>query len=61
MIQNLVTYLGIGTVLMFIVDFTSMTLLKESGITFSNKERITAILLWPILVLGVMVGRFKQK
>lgn len=61
MIQNLVTYLAIGTVLMFIADLVSMTLIKEAGITFNNKERIVAILLWPILVLGVILGRFKQR
>jgi hypothetical protein len=60
MIQNLVTYLAIGTVLMFIADLVSMTLIKEAGVTFNNKERIVGILLWPILVLGVILGRFKQ-
>jgi hypothetical protein len=61
MIQNLVTYLGIGTILMAIVDFTTIIFLKDSGITFSNKERIIAIIFWPVLVSGIMVGRFKQK
>ena len=60
MIHNLVVYLVIGTIVMFLIDFVSMTLLKEHNITFNNKERITVILLWPILALGVMVGRFKR-
>jgi hypothetical protein len=61
MIQNLVTYLAIGTILMFIVDMASINLLKDAGVTFSNRERVTAILLWPILALGVILGIFKQR
>ena len=60
MIHNLVVYLVIGTIVMFLIDFVSMTLLKEHNITFNNKERITAILLWPILMIGIMIGRFKR-
>ncbi len=46
---------------MFIVDMASINLLKDAGVTFSNRERITAILLWPILALGVILGIFKQR
>jgi len=60
MIQNLVIYLAIGTILMAIVDFTTMIFLKDSGITFSNKERIIAIIIWPVLASGIIFGRFKN-
>jgi hypothetical protein len=61
MIQNLFTYLAIGTILMFTIDVVSATYIKESGFTFSNKQRIASILLWPVLVLGLILGLIKNR
>jgi hypothetical protein len=61
MIQNLVTYLAIGTILMFTIDIISITYIKNSGFTVSNKQRIASILLWPVLVLGLILGLIKNR
>jgi hypothetical protein len=61
MIQNLVTYLAIGTILMFTIDIISITYIKNPGFTVSNKQRIASILLWPVLVLGLILGLIKNR
>jgi hypothetical protein len=61
MIQNLVTYLAIGTILMFTIDIISITYIKNSDFTVSNKQRIASILLWPVLVLGLILGLIKNR
>jgi hypothetical protein len=46
---------------MFTIDVVSATYIKESGFTFSNKQRIASILLWPVLVLGLILGLIKNR
>ena len=60
MIQNLVTYLEIGIIIMFSIDIISILLLKNADFIFSNRQRISAILLWPILVFGLILGLIKR-
>jgi hypothetical protein len=61
MIYNLAVYLIIGTVIMFILDLLSTFVVPEANVTFKNKERFVGIIFWPLLMLGLIIGKFKQR
>jgi hypothetical protein len=61
MIHNLVVYLGIGIFIMFIMEILSTHVVPEANVTFKNKERIAGILIWPLLILGWIIGKFKRR
>jgi hypothetical protein len=61
MIHNLVVYLGIGIFIMFIMEILSTHVVPEANVTFKNKERLVGIAAWPLLILGLIIGKFKRR
>lgn len=61
MIHNLVIYLGAGTILMFIIELLATHVVPEANVTFKNKERFVGIVFWPLLMLGLIIGKFKRR
>ena len=61
MIHNLVVYLGIGIFIMFIMEILSTHVVLEANVTFKNKERLVGIAAWPLLILGLIIGKFKRR
>lgn len=61
MIYNLAVYLIIGTIIMFILDLLSTFVVPEANVNFKNKERLVGIAAWPLLILGLIIGKFKRR
>jgi hypothetical protein len=61
MIHNLVVYLVIGIFIMFIMEILSTHVVPEANVTFKNKERLVGIAAWPLLILGLIIGKFKRR
>ena len=61
MIYNLVVYLVIGIFIMFIMEILSTHVVPEANVTFKNKERLVGIAAWPLLILGLIIGKFKRR
>jgi hypothetical protein len=61
MIHNLAVYLGIGTATMFIIELLATHVVPEANVTFKNKERLVGIAAWPLLILGLIIGKFKRR
>jgi len=58
MVDWIVTYLIIGTVFMFIID-TVLNSIPDAD-QFNNKERLTGIIIWPIMLLLFIGGIIKE-
>ena len=56
MINYIIIYFSIGTLIMFISEMIATYIVPESKITFNNKERMAGIVLWPILVVRVFIS-----
>jgi hypothetical protein len=59
MIMSIINYLLIGTVLMFLIDISNdfLTIRQQK---INNKERISFIILWPIMVVVITFIAIKQ-
>jgi hypothetical protein len=57
--MSIINYLLIGTVLMFLIDISNdfLTIRQQK---INNKERISFIILWPIMVVVITFIAIKQ-
>jgi len=46
---------------MFIMEILSTHVVPEANVTFKNKERLVGIAAWPLLILGLIIGKFKRR
>jgi hypothetical protein len=61
MTQIIVNYILVGVTLSFISDMTMRYIIKNPELEFTNAERVAIILLWPLYVLLIIFGSYKNK